>query len=216
MKTKKKKYSKEITDIRISTEELIELLEKYCKSYSVTASAENDHYEFESIDDMRAHQSLLAGAPTIKVGVTYIHFRSHGSSVGYYCHDPSDESEFQSEAIATELTSYKSIIRAFVRYLKIGGYFCLIMFAIYTVATVIKPEVEDWFGQGFGFLLALVVLPLVLVTDWLSRRLSEPVFHNTRESFWRRNQDKVLVGLLMLIFGILATKITDWILDRNF
>ncbi|MBO6882515.1 MAG: hypothetical protein JJ869_02910 [Marivita sp.] len=200
---------KPIGHIRISGKSLIELLRKY-ESTDIKISAETKNHSFEGVDDMEENLPLLQGKTTVKL-------QSKGQWANQitikfnYC--TSIETRANTETENTEIKALRQKLEADLKSLRTP---------IIWIFTLIPRFV--WWGIILGLILSNVapiersnqpethfeasfaLIPWAMWIISLFINLFNPVYYSRQDTFWQRNKDKFIVGVIMLLAGAALTE----------
>ncbi|WP_281973558.1 hypothetical protein [Ruegeria faecimaris] len=204
---------KPLGHVRISGSELIHLLEKY-ESPETKISAETSRYRFDGVKDMKDNLPLLRGNTKIEISPEGIMQPSLVAKLGYcttirlrnFGSEKNEDLELLRQKIEAELKSFRTpVLWPFTivpRFVWIGA---MLGFWINDFFAGTDAETQP-VSLGANFETALYVAFLLLVIlEFVS-----PVYHSRSDTFWQRNKDKIIVGVIMLFVGVLATKYAPW------
>jgi hypothetical protein len=215
MVTKKKKLtdSWEIPRVRIESRELLEIIKSLSSNSSVGVTAETNNHKFESLEDIERNIELFQGEIEIKIGPIGINL-TDGFMRGVRILWRVPEADISgAEAYAERFIARISKYKVYFSYNLIRSGTALLLACIFTYYGIM-PYTKSIFPSSSDIL----VFSISILTYWVGLfsligliiKKRPSVYYLARDSFWSRNKDKIFLGTIMLILGIVATKITDF------
>jgi hypothetical protein len=207
-------FGKRIGQVRISSNEFAKLIENWVTNDNLSATSK--HHEFSSIEDIESNLPLFAGNVEVKI-CRQVNFDPNeirinlGPCTVIDSYSKSKETELLIERISSELKHYRIPVLGYLAIVP-QFYWALIMFA----SIWLMPTPEQPFPQYIAGLSmranAAVVLGLFGVSmAALILAFLPSVYYNPRETFWQRNRDTIIVGILMLLIGAAVGETTGFL-----
>ena len=202
-------FAKPIGRIRLSGRELIDLFRKYSSS-DVTISAETNSHHFDSIEDMEENLSLLQGDTKVAICFGASYGPRFIVQFGYCTNIDSiyitEEGEGSQKALRQRLEADLRSLRTPVIWL-----FSLIPRFVWWGGTLGLTlgsglQLKDWPQNPFGLDLNLANFFFAMFAMSLLLGFVKPVYFARTDTFWMRNKDKILIGVLMLTIGFLLSE----------
>ncbi|MEQ9694504.1 hypothetical protein [Shimia sp. SDUM112013] len=202
-------FGKPLGHIRIAGAELIDMLEKY-EMQGVSVQAETSKHDFDSVTDMKSNLPLLRGDTKVtlkpngkwqySLSVNFSYCTTMQSL--FYDSEHKDELAVLRQNIEAELKNHRTpFLWPFTivpRFLWWGAVLGLWVGELIVTRST-ESELSWEAGKFDTFVYSAFFLSCIL-------GFLPPVYHSRKDTFWQRNKDKVLVGALMLVIGVLVTK----------
>ncbi|MEP3785235.1 hypothetical protein [Ascidiaceihabitans sp.] len=210
-------FAKRIGQVRISSQELISLLERWAGDGTVTAASKR--HQFSSLEDIKDNISIFSGKLEIRITAPTGFAQSIDVSledcakVGSHSNDP--DIALQVEKIIRDLKVYRVPLLGYLTI--IPGFLWAFAF---TLLVWLIPGPEDIESFSLFGLSKQNTIPLWLGAICLSilgfiMSTIPQVFYNPRETFWQRVKDQIALVVITLIIGAGFTELVRWILNWN-
>ena len=206
----KKGLSIKLEKVYISVDELVQQLRKYQE-----VSAISNGYQFETIKDIENNKALFSGNPTINIGKLQIWFFDSSIHLDIMSRDMSDQAQANASDIEKFLINYTGRFRKKTNAVMIWLFLWSVIFMSIVGKFYSDNLTSEHQNQPIYWLMLLnfaaVLIPVgYAVIQTLYRKFmieDNQVYYNPRKNFWQRNQDKLLVGLIMLVIGAFVGKL---------
>ncbi|MGO8065911.1 hypothetical protein AB9E28_10420 [Rhizobium leguminosarum] len=200
--------------LSIPVDDLIGILER--KSTG-KISAKNETTEFENLTDIKEHKALFAGAPSIFVDDVFISFESQWGSIYSYGSDPKDATTAKS--LYEEFIRYKSFLDKFteLKILSIGYYIPIATFLFCIIIFHEKLGIGAEYSNILFWPYIIYSFAFLMKGLWMgySAFLRQAVYYTPTQGLLQRNFEKIAVGVIMGVFGVLAGSLGPKLLEAT-
>lgn len=190
--------------ISISVDDLIRIIES--KNFT-NVTAENGNTEFENLDDIKQHRSLMAGEPRIICDDIWISFSRYGGNVSLGWGDRGEPSIAKS--ISLEIRKHKSLIdfisdnTKYIWTVHILAFIFWGFINLYFTSQDFPTGVYDtinWIALSIFFAVFIILIWAIYADN-----IRKAVYFRKDESFIRRNFDKIILTVFSAICGAIIT-----------
>jgi len=200
--------------VSISVEDLINIIEQ--KGFK-KVSAENNDAEFESLDDIKSHKTLMVGFPKLRCDEIFISFEKHFSGVSVY--EPKDESSIvTARSIHNEISKYKSFLDLLSDWSRYTYLSFFIMASVWIAVNSYYekgeiPNLIEWF-MLFLKICLLLFIPFHLwkgYADLVRRR----IYYNPSQGIFRKRLEEIVMLTIGAVIAVAVTKLDGLIFGAN-
>ncbi|WP_281990812.1 hypothetical protein [Sulfitobacter geojensis] len=214
---------KEFGHIRMSSAELVEQLKEVVTG-DMEVTASSDDHQFESLADMEGNLSLLVGQ--IRVCILDKGSKEDQSYTVFLNFDPcfkvktfGDISPSGSpfvQKLVGNFTAFRTPLIGRLTHISIFGWLVLTIMVPIVLFQIVENFAPSIGGEiRFILLVSSFCLLFALSVTAIILNQIRPIYYSGKETFWQRNRDKILVGLIMLFVGSSFTFIMTWFLGGN-
>lgn len=206
----RKPFEKKIPTVRLSFNELIELLER--NKFDLVEGDSNGA-EFLDLDDIKSAPARFSGEPEIKISKTvngdivvkaFVLFKKNNvlvrSGHSLYSNNSDEESEQFANQIGTELKPYSNLFEHVARistsYIANIGVIAILVAAFSFERLPDKQIIQIGVYSFSETTIQLSVMSIIIAqftSQLLKRRM--PVNYNPRVNWWQRHGEKAITGL---------------------
>ena len=215
MVTKKKieTDSWEIPRVRIESRELLNILESLNATSEDHVTAETSGHKFESLEDIKKNIELLKGDIEIEIGPIQINLTDgfmRGVRVRWGARiEESNSAEAYAERFIERISAYKVLFSDNIKK-SVVALFGALSFSYYFMMPQLTNNLPNLPAQALLAVATLVYWSLFYSLIGYFFKNGSPVYFAARDSFWSRNSDKIIVGIIMLLSGILISRVLDY------
>lgn len=213
VKAKERRKEKwDIPNVRIEGKELVSIIKDLSTQGDLEVIAETSLNVFEGIEDIETNIELFQGDVEINVGPIRIDLSSgykRGIWIRYNFINPDRSvAEILAERFRNRIAPYK-VYLSHGKIVSSSGFLISALFSYYLVL----PVLVDLFSESMS--LTLFIVSVILYWFLASLALNYifkdkgAVYYLARDSFWSRNRDRIILGLILLFLGAALGQLSE-------
>lgn len=188
--------------IRMSVDELYELLEELASKYSIEIKANNGKYRFTDIEDIKKHRHLLAGNPKIQIDRGQLSFSKNNAKFWLYRNSRDEVSDQLVDELRLLLQSFKMPLRSFLE--SRGGLIATIQVACLVVLFTLENDLAR-------IVMVALLMPLFITQMYFELFDKNSIPLSRKENFVDRNKDRIVLFIFSAVTGGVILKILEYV-----
>lgn len=198
--------------VTMGVDDLIEILEgqEFTK-----VTAKNGEFEFESLEDIKKHKSMITGNPYFDCDGIYLEFATNGSNIG--CYNPKQDSYEKSMSLLSSIREKKSLEDA------VGdnfGIFLLInlLLTAGVLVSIYYFDIEELqkgpTSSTIGIVLSLMMLGFMALTarqfylDFFRKSIQPKKMDGWIKRHWSQIAASVVTAIIVLVVSAILRDYT--------
>jgi hypothetical protein len=210
-------FAKRVGHIRISSQDLVQLLGSCAENGAVSATSKR--HTFSSLDDIKENLPLFFGEMELTIRTEDEDMYSSPvivnlggcATVGAYSQN--QDLDLRIEKIAKELKHFRIPIFGYLSIVPLFFWVTMLGILFWLVPSPGEPMYVSipWVSEKTNSYLLLSAIIISLVSIMVA--IFPPVYYNPRRTFWQRNRDNIALAAISVLVGAALTEVLRWIVE---
>lgn len=204
---KNERVRAKIGTVSLEVDDLIEILEK--RNFK-SVQARNKNYRFESLDDIKANRSLLAGKPDVDMDRIYIRFSKNGTYIDSL--STNEEIRMLIHSLAAEIVARKTVFDFFLHYCfrvivlvgLISYIFAYLEWSPEKYSHILSSAYYPYI-KGFSAIVAMIALPLLIYNSF-----RDPIIVRKKEGFGKYTREILMVAITAVVSVVITSLVSRY------